>query len=178
MDQFGYFQGTTALVFGILSCFNGRIVAKIGSKNAFKGSMFFIVLFLLMEILAMIFNLKDPYLFCFIMLLSSIGAVFPVNLMYVGAINYSKDNKGKMSSVITLSRWSLTIVMIHLASFFYDKTIFSTIIINFVMTLISILFIFIIIARDKAIEMELNISSEVSRFKKILNFLKLNSFLK
>ncbi len=74
--------------------------------------------FIIFEIFALIFNLKNPYLFCIMMLFSSAGAVVPINFMY------SK---------------------LFMQGYFYNKTIFSTIFINCFMTFISLLiFVFIL----------------------------------
>lgn len=155
LKHFGLYQGAMAFVFGILSLFSGRIVKKIGNRAAFFGSLAIIAVFYVLIVLAILFNIKNPLLITTIMLISTVGYVVPLNLLYVLALGALPNAGGKMSAMLQIGKWVFTILGVQLASYFYSNDFRSTGILVVTMDCIAFIFIMVLLKKDRRLSEEL-----------------------
>lgn len=141
LKDLGLYQGTLTLVFGVLSIFNDAIVRRIGKAVAFFGSMTLISLFLLSCTYVTLFNVQSPAVITAVFLVLSIGAVYPVNCVYVLALNHLPQAEGRTSAVITVSKWVFSVIGFQLASYLYAGNFVSTGLVSILMGCLGILLI-------------------------------------
>jgi DHA1 family bicyclomycin/chloramphenicol resistance-like MFS transporter len=155
LKSFGLYQGAMAFVFGILSILSGRIVRKIGNRVAFFGSLAIVSVFYVLIFFAILFNIKDPLLITIIMLISTVGYVIPLNLLYVLALSVLPNGGGKMSAMMQIGKWVFTILGVQLASYFYSHDFRSTGTLVATMDCIAFIFIMVLLKKDKRLGAEL-----------------------
>ncbi len=155
LQHFGLYQGAMAFVFGVLSLFSGSIVKKIGNRKAFFGSLAIIIIFYVLIVLAILLNIKDPLLITMIMLISTVGYVVPLNLLYILALGALPNAGGKMSAMLQIGKWVFTIFGVQMASYFYSNDFRSTGILVVVMDCIAFIFIMVLMKKDKRLGAEL-----------------------
>lgn len=119
LKNFGYYQGTLALAFGIVSLLSPKIINILGVKNSLYyslGGCFFTSLCILIIAIS---NLNSPLLITAAMVLFSIFVVFPVQIMFPEALHIVPKAKARASALINSLRLTLTAIFLAIISYFY-----------------------------------------------------------
>lgn len=154
LKNFGIYQGLLTFTFGIVSIFSGSIIPKIGKKTSFMISLGLIVVFLLLCLFAIIFNIQNPNYITAIILVLSVGVVIPCNVMYVLGLGSIAGASGKISGLLTTGKWLFTIVGIQTASYFYTHDFRSTGLLIFVMEFATLAILLVFLNRNKKFHQE------------------------
>lgn len=151
LANFGLYQGSLTLAFGIFSIMSGKIMGLMGKKVSFFCSLFLMLAFVVASSALIIFNIKDPLYITLAMLLLSIGFVIPCNVMLVFVLNLVPSVKGMVSALISTLKWIFAVIAIQSASFFYNdnKSYTSTGIIITLMVFISLIMAVSLWQRDR-----------------------------
>ncbi len=142
LSYFGFYQAMLTLAFGIFSIFSSKIINIIGKKNAFFSSMCLIVISNLLFFIFVIFNTKNALYITLTMMVASISWVYPINLIYVIALDSLKNTSSRVSAMINILKWTFAVFGFQMASYFYSNDFRSTGITMLVLNGISISLIF------------------------------------
>lgn len=119
LKQFGYYQGSLALIFSVVSMLSPRIFKTFGQKRCFyfgKWLCFFSAICMLFVLLS---GVQHPTLITGVMMLFSIGVVFPLNILYPFSLEVLQDSKSRTAALIQALRLIMTAFLLELVSFFY-----------------------------------------------------------
>ncbi len=121
LKHFGYYQGALALMFSLVSISSPLTLSKLGLKNCLKLScvLSFITLFLMSWVIWK--APKNPMLITGLMLILSIAAVFPLQILYPSALELVPRGKAKISALITAMRLLVTALFLETVSYFYTE---------------------------------------------------------
>lgn len=126
LKDFGFYQGALAAIFSICSFSSGFFLKRFGHKNCFFFSISILAIFTAMMLILVLLDVKDPMIITAVMMLQSIGAVFPINYLWPLMLDsVAASAKGRLTAVAVSSRLIVTAFSIQLASFFYDGTLRS-----------------------------------------------------
>ncbi len=120
LKEFGFYQGTLAAVFCIMSFASGPLLKRFGEKKCFQFGMATLVLFIAGILILTLGQVKSPAWITVVMAISSIGAVFPINILYPRMLEAVPNAKGRLSAIAMSSRLLTTALSIQIASYFYD----------------------------------------------------------
>ena len=161
LKNFGVYQGLLTFTFGVFSIFSGSIIKKAGKKTSFLSSLVCIVIFLILCLFIILFNIKDPNYITAAIFILSIGVVIPCNMLYVLGLNSISGASGKISGIFTTGKWLFTIVGIQVASYFYTYDFRSTGILMLIMELCALITLIILIKSDKNLYKEIYSTPQV-----------------
>jgi DHA1 family bicyclomycin/chloramphenicol resistance-like MFS transporter len=125
LKQFGFYQGILAATFGIISLTSGIYIKRFGSQKCFFFSVLFLMGFLAVLPILMLLNTRNPMIITGVMLLQSLGVIFPINVLWPLMLESVPDARGRLAAVAVGSRLVVTALSIQIASYFYDGTIRS-----------------------------------------------------
>ncbi len=120
LAHFGFYQGVLTLAFSIMSFSSGYWLKKFGEKACFSFGVKTLCLFCLGTLGLIIFDVRDPRLITGTLLLSSIGALFPINLLYPLMLDSIPEAKGRLSSLQVGSRLLVAALGIQSVSYIYS----------------------------------------------------------
>ncbi len=149
LRHFGFYQGALTLTFGAVSIFSGFFVSKKMKFPIFIISEILILCFLVGASILVFSGNQEPIYITLVIMMLSVGAVAPINALYVNAINSIPDHKGVTSSVLIIAKWIFASIGIQLSSYFYTDNFTSTGIVMIVMEILSILLTFYLYKKDK-----------------------------
>lgn len=120
LKEFGYYQGSLALVFSLISILSPKILKRFGQKRCFyfgKWLCFFSAICMLVVLLS---GFDAPLLITGVMILFSIGVVFPLNIMYPFSLEVLENTKSRTAALIQALRLIMTAFLLELVGFFYS----------------------------------------------------------
>ena len=124
LKEFGYYQGSMAAVFSIVSLSSSYLVNKYGQRMIFFIGSGFMVTFVVLSILLLVFNIQDPLLITGVLLVLAIGVVPPINILWVLCLEAVENAKGRIAALIIAIRLIVTSIGLQVVSYFYDGTFF------------------------------------------------------
>lgn len=123
LKSFGFYQGAMAAVFAIVSLISPKLFQLFGQERCFMAGVFlcgtnFVLLFCLA-----LGGAHNPTLITGVMLLLSIGVIFPINILYPLALEVLGGSaKARAAAAIVFTRLLLTAFFIEFVSYFYKGT--------------------------------------------------------
>lgn len=125
LTDFGFYQGALAGSFSLISLNSRYLLNRFGQKKCFSFCVILLALFMVVMPILMIFNVRDPLLITSVMLLQSVGLIFPITILWPLMLQTIPDALSRISAVAVSARLIFTAFSIQLASYFYDGTIRS-----------------------------------------------------
>lgn len=122
LEYFGLYQGSIAALFSIMSFTSGYCFKKFGVKHCFYFGIMCVILFLLGSIILDIFNINDPLIITAVMLLLSLGVIYPINILWPMLLEAIPDGKARMTAIFTSARLIITAVGLQLVGWLYNGT--------------------------------------------------------
>lgn len=123
LEYFGLYQGSIAALFSIMSFTSGYCFKKFGVKHCFYFGIMCVVLFLLGSIILAIFNINDLLIITAVMLLLSLGVIYPINILWPMLLEAIPDGKARMTAIFTSARLIITAVGLQLVGWLYNGTL-------------------------------------------------------
>lgn len=120
LQQFGYYQGATALVFASVSIVSPTILRHFGSRYCFYVGIGICALTALLIGGLLFYRIQDPLLITIMMLIFAVGAVFPINILYPYSLDLMPGGKGRIAALHQSSRLILTAFLLEMTSYFYQ----------------------------------------------------------
>lgn len=150
LAHYGYYQGTWALVFSIGSVIAGIATKYVKSKTLLIFSAYMSLLGLIAIVLVTIFDTKSPLLIAAAFIIVSIAEIIPSTVMYPLCMHLLPHAKGKISSVLYISRMILISIALQIAGYFYSGSFQNVGIIISVIIVLVVVTSFMV-ARNKEI---------------------------
>lgn len=125
LTDFGYYQGALAGSFSLISLNARYLLNRFGQKKCFSFCVGLLGLFMVVMPILMVFNVRNPLLITGVMLLQSVGLIFPITILWPLMLQTIPGAISRISAVAVGARLIFTAFSIQLASYFYDGTIRS-----------------------------------------------------
>lgn len=122
LKDFGYYQGSLAMTFGVISFMAGRIIDRYGQQLSLNVSLFLCVAGSLMLAVLTINNCDDPLSITLAMLVFSAGVVMPITILYPMTLAIFPEAKGRVTAIWQSSRLIMTSIGLQTAGYFYNGT--------------------------------------------------------
>ena len=139
LSHYGYYQGAWALVFSVGSIIAVAVVNKYKSKNMLIFSVWITVVSFIAVGVVTILDCKNPLFIATAFTIFSVAEIIPSIVIYPLCINFIPEAKGKISSLLLVSRLILSSIFIQIAGYFYSGSFQN------IGIIISIIIVFIII---------------------------------
>jgi DHA1 family bicyclomycin/chloramphenicol resistance-like MFS transporter len=120
LRHFGFYQGALCIIFAITSMISPKILRALGQKRSLQLGMILCLISGALLLTMGLLDVRNPLLITCSMLLLSIGAVFPVNILYPLSLDVVKNSKSRAAALVTASRLIVTAVSLEVVSLFYN----------------------------------------------------------
>jgi MFS transporter, DHA1 family, multidrug resistance protein len=151
LEHFGFYQGTMAATFSIISIFSSKITGRLGQKAAIKYSLKVIYLFIALCILLVVFDIRSPNIITAVLMVLSVGLIIPINILWPMSLEAVEGAKGRITAAMLSGRLVLTAVVIQIVSYFYQGSFFHIGIAMCVCLVVGLYFMFKVIKMDRII---------------------------
>jgi DHA1 family bicyclomycin/chloramphenicol resistance-like MFS transporter len=138
LEHFGFYQGTMATVFAIVSLISERLFARFGTRKCFSISIVVISASLVFMTTLILMNSRSPLLITGAMALTSAGLICPVNILWPYVFNAAPNEKGKVNSLFTFVKMVSISVLVQSTGYFYSgsfRIIGSIVVLTLIMAL-------------------------------------------
>ncbi len=122
LQNFGLYQGSLAALFAAMSFTSSYCFKKFGIKNCFYFGISFIVLFLIADTILIIDKTTNPLIITIVMLLLSLGIIYPFNILWPLLLEAIPNGKSRMTGVFTSARLVATAIGLQLVGWLYNGT--------------------------------------------------------
>lgn len=124
LKEFGFYQGSMAAVFSIVSLSSSYFTNKFGQKTVFITGSCFMGAFIPLSLMLVFLDVRDPLIITCVLLILAIGVVPPINILWVLCLEAVENAKGRIAALIIAMRLILTSIGLQTVSFFYDGTFY------------------------------------------------------
>lgn len=122
LSHFGFYQGALALTFSAMSFSSGYWIKKFGEKTCFYFGVKMLGLFCVSILGLILWDVRNPVVITGVLLISSVGALFPINLLFPLMLNSIPNAKGRISSIQVGSRLLMMALGIQAVSYVYTDS--------------------------------------------------------
>lgn len=122
LRHFGYYQGALSLSFAMVCIMSPYILKRFGQPSCFYFgivSCFFCALLILAMALL---KIHQPFIITAVLVLFSIGIVFPINILYPYSLEILPYSKGRAAGVGQAIVLLLTAILLQFVGLFYNQT--------------------------------------------------------
>jgi len=119
LSQFGYYQGTLALVFALGSIIFGLIISRYDQKKMLYLSSLIFIAGLITIALVTFPDSHNPLLITLAFLPFIIGQIIPTAILYPLCLNLMPQAKGRISALIRGACLIITALSLELAGYYY-----------------------------------------------------------
>lgn len=153
LSEFGYYQGSLALVFALGSIVSSFIIDRFDQKLLLKISYVICTLSLITITLATYSNTPNPLLITLSLIPFYMGTVIPYTIIYPICLNYMPQAKGKVASLIQIIRLVITALGLEISGYYYNGSFQNIGLLLIFLTLASIITIFLVVKNDDFIKL-------------------------
>lgn len=150
-NQFGFYQGIISLFFAVTSILSPKLFERFGQTNCFAFGLTLCSACILFFIFIGFYTPKNIYLITGCMILSAIGAVFPINILHTYCLNLKQNAKARINALILFFRLIILSFFLEVVGYFYNGKFLPIGIVLSLCLLIAILLIKNIIKRKEII---------------------------
>ncbi len=122
LDKFGFYQGSIAGAFSIISLTGSLFLKKWGQQTCLNVSFGIILVFAFLSSFLILFHLNNPLLITGTLILFAIGLVLPVNIFWPLSLEIIPEAKGRFTAFFCAMRLTMTALGLQLVSYFYEHT--------------------------------------------------------
>ncbi len=135
IEHFGFYQGTIAAIFSIMSITSPVILKKTSQITCLRLGLWSLIglSFILLGISLLIVD--TPWIITLGMSLYVMPFVFPVNIMYPESLGILPDFKGRAAAMINFGRLAFSAIGLEVVSYLYTGTFLPIAVFMFVFTL-------------------------------------------
>jgi len=120
LAHFGFYQGSLAMIFSIVSILSPWLLKIFGNENCLQFGKWTSLLGVIVVAIFALLDVKDPMIITGGILILSVGAIFPVNILYPYALEVIDNSKGRAAALVQAFRLMITAFFIQLVSFYYQ----------------------------------------------------------
>jgi MFS transporter, DHA1 family, multidrug resistance protein len=122
LSKFGFYQGTIAVVFSIMSFASPLFLKKYSHKACIRISMFLLLTNILNLLIVAVFLTDTAWIITALVSFYSLGFVLPVNILYPIVLETIPDSKGKAAALVNFGRLFFSAGGVAIVSYFYTGT--------------------------------------------------------
>lgn len=119
LTEFGYYQGTPALIFAFGSLLFGLVIQRFNAKNILIFNNRLFIASLLATLAITIMNTYNPLVITLTLIAFVIGQIIPSIILYPLALSIMPQAKGRVAAVIQGSRLLLTSIALQITGYCY-----------------------------------------------------------
>lgn len=123
--SFGFYQGVIAAGFSIVSLMSNRLTQWFGVVKCMRISILLILVFFLLVLFLVIFDIRNPKIITGIMLLQAISMAYPLNILWPVAVTSVPGANARMGALLVNFRFLVTAISIQIVSYFYHGSFVS-----------------------------------------------------
>ncbi len=147
LKEFGYYQGSIALTFGLISFTSGLLIKWFGKKICLNAGLGVFGLSSIFLLALSFWEHQTPLMITLGMLFLAAGIIFPVNIFYPDFLHILEDSKGRSAALFTFCRLMLTAFFLEFISAIYGGKFFLIGISLFLMSFLAVFLSWIIIKK-------------------------------
>lgn len=125
LKHFGYYQGALCLTFAIVSILSSKLLNHFGQGNCFYFGKWCCLVAGFLILLLAVFKIQNPLTITLVMLVFSVGAVFPINILLPSCFEVIENSKGRAAALFHAYRLLLTGLLLEVVSFFYRNDFYA-----------------------------------------------------
>lgn len=137
LNHFGYYQGSLAGVFGLISFISPTLLNIYGQKKCLIFSLSLLVIFAFGCLILFIVNTQNPLIITGVMLLMSMGIIYPCNLIWPLFLNIMPEAKSRLAGCFMALRMIMTAVILQLITYTYAHNVRPTALALFVIIILG-----------------------------------------
>lgn len=141
LSHFGYYQGSLSLTFAIVCIISPAIFKSFGQKRClyFGIGTSFISAILIIDLV--LFQVHQPMAITAVLILFSVGVVFPINILYPLSLDILPNTKGRSAGLGQAILLLLTASLLELVAYFYNGKFLPIGLTMFITIMLSIMLI-------------------------------------
>ncbi|MBS0289026.1 MAG: MFS transporter [Proteobacteria bacterium] len=141
LDHFGYYQGSLSLTFALVCVLSPKILKTFGQKWClyFGYGICFLSAVLIMGLALL--QINQPFAITAVLLLLSVGIVFPINILYPFYLEILPHTKGRSAGLGQSVVLLLTASLLELVAYFYNGQFMPIGLTMFISMMLSIILI-------------------------------------
>lgn len=125
LQHFGLYQGSLSVLFGAVSLLSPKLLEHFGHKNCFNFGKWICFISGLLIIVIGLLKINNPLVITCVLLLFSLGAVFPMNILYPISLEVIANSKAKAAALTQALRLVITASLLEVVSYFYQDNFMS-----------------------------------------------------
>lgn len=141
LKHFGFYQGAIAGAFSLISIISPKILKRFGQKNCLIYSKILCLISAILMLVIALLDIHHPLTITAVMLIFTMGIVFPINILYPMCLEVVEDAKSRTAALINSLRLLLSAIFLELISFFYIGEYYHLGLTNAILTFIGVIFI-------------------------------------
>jgi DHA1 family bicyclomycin/chloramphenicol resistance-like MFS transporter len=147
LAEYGYYQGSLALIFAIGCVIYGLVMKRYDQKKALHFSNLLFLVGLIATIGLCSFDSSSPLLITLTIMVFVVGQIIPTTLIFPMSLNYLPGAKGRVSAITMGGKLILSSLGLQLAGYYYNGTFFHLGVILAVMMVLTVVTLIMVIAK-------------------------------
>lgn len=147
LKSFGFYQGSLIFFFALVSLLSPIFLRKFGQHKCFLFGIGLTLISILLILSVALLGIMDPILITLTLILYSIGAVFPVNILYPLSLEVVENSKGRTAALLQALRLISTAAVLQWVSYIYTGVFAPIGITIFICSLLSLSIIFFVLQK-------------------------------
>lgn len=120
LKHFGYYQGALSFTFALVSIFSHPVLTLFGHKRCLHFGLLTCLTSAVLIIGLALLQVHQPLIITTVLLIFSVGAVFPINILYPALLEILPHAKGRAAGLGQSMLLLLTALLLELTSYYYD----------------------------------------------------------
>jgi len=120
LKHFGYYQGALSLTFAAVCIFSPQILKIFGQKRSLHFGLITCLISALLIFGLALLQVHQPFIITSVLIIFSVGAVFPINILYPALLEILPHTKGRAAGLGQSTLLLLTAFLLELTSYYYQ----------------------------------------------------------
>ncbi|MCX7338417.1 MAG: multidrug effflux MFS transporter [Alphaproteobacteria bacterium] len=119
LKHFGFYQGALSAAYAVISLTSPLLFKRFGLTRSLKGGTILQLSGSLALMMAGVFLTDNPLIITGLMIVISLGVVFPFNILFPAALEAVPDSKGKMAALMNAIRLIICAIALEFIGYIY-----------------------------------------------------------
>lgn len=120
LSEFGYYQGSLALVFAVGCVWCGRVLSHYNQKKMLSFTNQIFMMSLIATVIITVIDSYNPLVITLTLLIFVVGQIIPSIILYPLMLSVVPKAKGRISALMQGSRLILTAISLQIAGYYYQ----------------------------------------------------------
>ncbi len=125
LEHFGFYQGVTTGAFALISTISPLFLKRYGPTKCLKVGTIITTLGALSLLFTGMFIPDHPMIITALMVVHTLGLVFPVNILYPISLSIFPEDKGKAAALVSAGRLIIIAIVLEFLGYIYSGTFYS-----------------------------------------------------